>query len=99
MISSIWVSRVALALRNDSNSSLGGGGDVTGRKASAYAMKKVVGRAINAAGLCVLGMVARWAGNKQVVFGICSAVSLIGTLCFALTPPPPPLARDKIKLQ
>ena len=93
MISSIWVSRVALALRNDSNSSLGGGGDVTGRKASAYAMKKVVGRAINAAGLCVLGMVARWAGNKQVVFGICSAVSLIGTLCFALTPPPPPLAR------
>ena len=93
MISSIWVSRVALAPGSDSAS---GGGDVTGRKASAFAMKKVVGRAINAIGLLALGAIARWAGDKQVVFAICGAVSFIGTVCFVLTPPPPPpLSREK----
>ena len=87
MISSIWVSSLALH-RGTEEGERAEEGDDTGRKASVFAMKKVIGRAINAIGLFVFGALARYMNHKPTIFAICSAVGFAGTLCFAFMPPP-----------
>jgi len=85
MISSIWVSSLALGQHG------GGGADATNRKASVFAMKKVIGRAINSVGLMAMGAVSRSVGSKPAVFAICSAVGFVTTCFMAMMPAPPPM--------
>jgi hypothetical protein len=93
MISSIWVSSLALGQHGGGGGGGGGGGatDATNRKASVFAMKKVIGRAINSVGLMAMGAVSRSVGSKPAVFAICSAVGFVTTCFMAMVPAPPPM--------